>query len=53
MEAVRLCGARSESLRRTFLDRVSKTNGLHSKSLQPWPGRRVENVWRLSVSGFD
>jgi hypothetical protein len=25
MEAVRLCGARSESLRRTFLDRVSKT----------------------------
>ena len=25
MEAVRLCSTRSESLRRTFLDRVSKT----------------------------
>jgi len=42
MEAVRLCSARSESLRRTFLDRVSKTVGLHSKSLRPCPGRCVE-----------
>src|ERR1700751_3090670 len=42
MKAVRLCSTRSESLRRTFLDRVSKTGGLHSKSLRPCPGRCVE-----------
>src|SRR5215469_8058195 len=48
METVRLCSARSESLRRTFLDRVSKTDGLHSKSLRPCQGRRVENARRFS-----
>ena len=44
MEVVRLCSARSESLRRTFLDRVSKADGLHSKSLRPCPGRCVETL---------
>jgi hypothetical protein len=38
MEAVRLCSARSESLRRTFLDRVSKSGGLHSKSFPALAG---------------
>jgi hypothetical protein len=42
------CCTRSESLRRTFLDRVSKTAAYTRSLFRPCPGRRVEKPGRLS-----
>jgi hypothetical protein len=48
METVRLCSARSESLRRTFPRQGEKLAACTRSLFRPWPGRRVENARRLS-----